>query len=285
MSVLVLGALHWDVVVDAPHLPVLGETLFGTSVDYRFGGKGGNQAVAAARLGAKVAMIGRVGRDAAGDACLKTLDDAGVDRSGVLQVDGATGMSVAITDTEGEYGAVIVSGANLENDGLAQVPGDSRLCLIQNEVPEHANLELARRLPDACRLILNIAPARELSDRLAARTDILIANAVEAVDLTGLRDPENAARDIAERGIETVIVTLGGDGLVMLHEGELHHEAAQPVPVISTHGAGDMFAGALAAALSGGKEMLAAVRFGQNAAAHLISRPISERNRPFDLAL
>ncbi len=113
-EVFVVGALHLDVVVDAPHLPALDETVVGSAVAYRFGGKGGNQAAAAARMGARVAMAGRVGRDAFGERLLAELDAAGVCRSQVLQGTGASGMSVAIVDQRGDYGAVIVSGVNRE---------------------------------------------------------------------------------------------------------------------------------------------------------------------------
>ncbi len=279
MSILVLGALHWDVVVDAPRLPRLGETLTGTGVDYRFGGKGGNQAVAAARMGARVAMSGRVGRDAAGRSCLAALDAAGIDRSRVTEAGAPTGMSVAVTEAAGDYGAVIVSGANLLNDGAVELPADCRICLIQNEIPEAANLSLAARLPPGCRLILNAAPARSLPDALADRVDILIANQGEAADLTGETDPEAAARALCARGIGAVIVTLGGDGLILMDKRGLHAEPAFPVPVVSTHGAGDMFTGALAAELWRGADLRAALPFAQAAAALLVSSPIDGRGR------
>ncbi|MDH3264281.1 MAG: PfkB family carbohydrate kinase, partial [Paracoccaceae bacterium] len=113
MSVWVVGSLHLDVIVEAPRLPRLDETLVGQGVSYRLGGKGGNQAVAAARMGAEVAMAGAVGSDAFAETLLAELDRAGVDRAGVARLPGASGMSVAILDATGGYGAVIVSAANL----------------------------------------------------------------------------------------------------------------------------------------------------------------------------
>lgn len=276
-GVLVLGALHHDVVVDAPRLPAVDETLPGTGVDYRFGGKGGNQAVAAARMGAKVAMAGRVGRDEAAATILTALDAAGVDRSLVLETDAPTGMSVAITLPTGDYGAVIVSGANLENDGNVFWSVPPATVLLQNEIPESANLALVRRLPSETLLIVNAAPASPLPDDLAARTDVLVLNRVEAEGLTGATDPENAARDLEGLVRGTVVLTLGADGVVLAHDGKVSHHPAFRVDVVSTHGAGDMFAGALAARLTDGDPMDVALRFAQAAAALFVSAPIARR--------
>jgi ribokinase len=266
-EVLVVGALHLDVVVDAPHLPALDETVMGSAVAYRFGGKGGNQAVAAARMGARVAMAGRVGCDRFGEMILAALDEAGVDRSGVIEVDGASGMSVAIVDARGDYGAVIVSGVNRDIDGEAiAVPRDAKVVLLQNEVPEAVNLGIAAKAGDA-RVVLNAAPAREVAAELMARVDILVVNRGEAAMLAATEDPDAAAARLRAMGPETVIVTLGADGLVALTgEGSLRLTAPQ-VTVVSTHGAGDAFTGALAAALAQGAALPEALVFAQGAAA------------------
>jgi ribokinase len=275
--ILVMGALHHDVVVDAPRLPRLDETLVGHAVDYRFGGKGGNQAVAAARLGAEVAMIGRVGQDAAGAAMLAELDRAGVERSGVQEVAGASGMSVAITDASGGYGAVIVSAANLLNDGRDALPERFGICLMQNEVPEAANLALAARLPGDVRLILNAAPARPIDPALLARCGLLVVNRVEAADMARMDDPADASCALAGLGPAAVIVTLGAEGLLLCEGGEVAHLPAHLVEVVTTHGAGDMFLGGLAAALAAGETLTHAARFGQAAAALAVSRPVAQR--------
>ena len=276
-GVLVLGALHHDVVVDAPRMPAADETLPGTGVDYRFGGKGGNQAVAAARMGAKVAMAGRVGRDEAAATILSTLDAAGVDRSLVLEADAPTGMSVAITLPSGDYGAVIVSGANLQNDGNVLWTVPPAAVLLQNEIPESANLVLARRLPVDTLLIMNAAPARALPDELAARTDFLIVNRVEAQGLTGKANPEDAARALARLIRGAVVLTQGADGALLAQGGSVTHHPAFRADVVSTHGAGDMFTGALAARLCDGDPLGAALRFAQAAAALFVSAAIAER--------
>jgi ribokinase len=263
-EVFVVGALHLDVVVDAPHLPALDETVVGSAVAYRFGGKGGNQAVAAARMGARVAMAGRVGRDRFGGMILAALDEAGVERSGVLEVDGASGMSVAIVDARGDYGAVIVSGVNREIGDVA-VPA-AKVVVLQNEVPEAVNLAVAAVAGDA-RVVLNAAPAREISAELMARVDVLVVNRGEAAALAGVSDPVEAAVALRTQGPGVVIVTLGGDGLVAVSAEGVLRMAAPEVEVVSTHGAGDAFTGAFAARLARGDELGESLRFAQGAAA------------------
>ena len=189
-KVVVLGSLHYDIMVDAPDRPRKGETVAGRSWAPKFGGKGGNQAVAAARQGARHAMVGAVGDDDFGTALLANLDRAGVDRAAVAMLDGAgSGMSVAIFDDEGDYGAVIVSGSNLAI--TADQCGETRLAganvlVLQNEIPEAIN-EAAARLG---------APARRqddpqcragprVQDGSAGLVDILVVNAIEAEMLGG----------------------------------------------------------------------------------------------------
>lgn len=276
--VAVLGALHHDVVVDAPRLPRPDETLRGSSVDYRAGGKGGNQAIAAARMGAKAAMFGRVGDDAAGETVLAALDLAGVDRRGARPAAAPTGMSVAIALPDGGYGAVIVSGANLHNDGVVDRAEAPAVAVIQNEVPEAANIRFAAGLPEACRLIWNAAPARDLNAVLAGRTDVLVVNRVEAADLTGCAEPVTAAEALLARIRGDVIVTLGGDGLVHSGPTGTAHHAVRAVKVVSAHGAGDMFVGALAARLAAGDDIGPAIAFAQAAAALFVSVPVAERS-------
>lgn len=283
MSVFVCGSLHLDVIVEAPGLPRLDETVVGTGVRYAFGGKGGNQAVAAARMGAGTAMAGRVGGDAFGATLVAGLAEAGVDAGGIQRDDGASGMSVAIVRNDGGYGAVIVSAANLRIDpDRITVPATARVVVLQNEVPEQVNLAVARKARDVgATVILNAAPARAVSPDLLAAIDILVVNRVEAADM--LRMPEigadvpGAARALAGLGPRTVIVTLGGDGLVLLENGRLTAVPALKVAVVSTHGAGDAFLGALAAELDRGAALADACRFGAAAAALHVSLPVEMR--------
>ncbi|MFN3262309.1 MAG: PfkB family carbohydrate kinase [Pikeienuella sp.] len=273
MTILVCGALHLDIVVSAPRLPRLDETVAGGAVREVEGGKGGNQARAAALMGAPTAFAGRIGADGWGERLLAGLVAAGVDASRVARDPGASGMSVAIEEPGG-YGAVIVSGANLRIDPAEiEPPAGLRLLLLQNEIPEEANLALARRARAmGARVLLNAAPARPLSPALRAVTDILVVNRVEAEDMAGAgAAPEAAARALAAEGPGAVIVTLGAAGLMLAAEGAVAASPAFPVSAKSSHGAGDMFVGALAARLHGGAPLAEAARFGQAAAALFVS--------------
>ena len=277
-GVLVLGALHHDVVVDAPRLPRADETLRGSAVDYRFGGKGGNQALAAARMGANVRMAGRVGADAAGDSLIATLDGSGIDRQAVAIGTMPTGMSVAITLPDGNYGAVIVSGANLENDGQVAQSDGPEVVLIQNEIPAGANRALASSLKNEDVLIWNAAPALPMDDDLAARTEVLVVNRIEAKDLTGIADPELCARNLCGRIRGIVVVTLGGDGVVIATGDGVTRKLARAIEPVSAHGAGDLFVGALGARLAQGDALNEAVDFAQTAAALFVASKIAARH-------
>ena len=275
--VAVFGALHYDVVVDAPRLPRIDETLVGSAVDYRSGGKGGNQAIAAARMGASVQMIGRVGRDVAANTVLSALSGAGVDCGTVIASDIPTGMSVAITDPSGDYGAVIVSGANLTNDGVVDWKATPSVAVIQNEVPASANAAFVRHLPESCFLIWNAAPARPVDDEIARRTDLLVVNVIEATDLTGLSDPARSAVDLQSQVRGDVIVTLGEAGLVLARESGCIRTPAPRARVVSSHGAGDMFVGALAARLPFDESVENSVAFAQTAASLYVGSDIVDR--------
>lgn len=276
-SVAVFGALHHDVVVDAPRLPRIDETLTGSAVDYRSGGKGGNQAIAAASMGAPTAMIGRIGQDATGETVLVSLSEAGVDCSELRRCASPTGMSVAITLPDGDYGAVIVSGANLMNDGVVHWKTEPIVAIIQNEVPEDANARFVRDLHQDCRLIWNAAPARTLHREIASRTDFLIVNRLEAADLTGSENAVVSAQSLQSRVRGEVIVTLGGEGLVLTRDDGYLEVPAPKSDVVSTHGAGDMFVGAFAARLAHGDGVEAAVAFAQTAASLLVGSTMEER--------
>jgi ribokinase len=270
MTVLVAGSLHLDVVLRAPHLPALDETVTGTSVDYVFGGKGGNQAVAAARMGAQVAFCGRAGSDAFGDTLRRTLSAHGIGTSLLQRDPGPSGMSAAIVDAQGDYGAVIVSAANLNIDPDAiEVPADTSLVLLQNEIPDAINIALARKASAVgARVWLNAAPARALPDPLVTLTDLLIVNRVEAAFYSDSTIP-----------VDT-LTTLGAEGV--LYRGIRY--PAPAVEVLSSHGAGDMFIGALAAHVSAGQTLERAIEKAQAAAAWYVSTDPAARGTAEALA-
>jgi len=286
--VVVVGSLHYDIMVDAPGRPRKGETVAGRAWAPKFGGKGGNQAVAARRQGIPTVMVGAVGDDDFGAALLAGLDRAGVERSTVATLGGVgSGMSVAIFDDEGDYGAVIVSGSNLAieaHQASDELLRAAKVVVLQNEIPETINEDVARRARAfGVRTILNAAPARAFETTLPRYVDVLVVNAIEAETLgsppvRSLADAETAAEHLSSQFV-SMIVTAGGDGVAYHNEsGERAALASVPVDVQSTHGAGDMFVGTLAARLALGDDMRAALLSANLAAAKLVATPESERN-------
>jgi ribokinase len=287
MSILVVGAIHHDVIVDAPRLPRIDETLTGSAVRYAFGGKGGNQAIAAARLGKAlnipVALAASLGTDPPGDEAVETLHQAGVSTGLVQRVETPTGMSVAVSLPDGGYGAVIVSASNLELDAsaISIVPG-TQWVVLQNELPSPVNEAVAGQAKRAgARVLLNAAPARLLAGDLADQLDLLVANRVEAADMLSL-DPDTldgkaATLQLAALYGCAIIVTLGDQGLWMIDLDTTKHVPAFSVPVISTHGAGDAFVGALSVGLCDGQSLFEAARFASAAAALHVSTEVDAR--------
>jgi ribokinase len=261
LDVCVVGSANLDLVAGADRIPRPGETVLGRSFDEHPGGKGLNQAVAAARSGARTAFVGAVGRDAAGDRLRSVLAADSIDDRGLQVVDAPTGRALIVVDDDGENSIVVVPGAN----GLVGI-GDglpaARVVLVQLEIPLDV-VEAA--LGDAARLgaatVLNPAPApAALTAALLARCDVVVPNEHEVERLGGV-DALLAA------GCRAVVVTRGGSGVDVHDGGDRHHVPALPVDVVDTTGAGDAFCGALASRLAAGDELLAAVRWASAAGA------------------
>jgi ribokinase len=282
--VLVVGSLHHDIMIEAPHLPRVDETAVGRRWWPKFGGKGGNQAVAAAAAGVAARMAGAVGRDGFGAFLTAALDAGGVDRRFVAEVEGTgSGMSVAIVEDGGDYAATIVSGANLRIDPAtleeAALWEGVAVLILQNEVPEAVNLAAARAArARGVRVVLNAAPARDLPKDIEGLVDVLVVNAVEAEMMgAGVVDGLEAAARAAEalaRRFAAVVVTAGAKGLAARAEGVALALPAVPVTVVSSHGAGDCFTGTLAAALARRAGLEAACRAASDAAARHVSRAV-----------
>jgi len=284
-AVVVFGSLHYDIIVKGPARPRKGETLTGDAWYPACGGKGGNQAVSAAKAGARSAMIGAVADDDFGRALLAHLDQHGIERQTVRVLQGVgTGMSVALFDGEGDYGAVIVSGSNLklgqgDVEAARWLFAAGNILLLQNEVPEAANILAATAMKrSGGTVILNAAPARPLSPELAAQVDILVVNALEAEALAGgeaietLEQALGAARSLA-RDFEIAVVTAGGEGVAYAaRDGQEGTIPAIRVKLVSTHGAGDEFIGVLAAELLSGRDIGRALEAANRAAAALVSK-------------
>lgn len=280
--VLTVGSLHYDIMVEADHLPRKDETAIGSRWFPKFGGKGGNQAVSAAKAGVESRMVGAIGNDDFGSFLRANLIKGGVDDSFIVTVsDVGSGMSVAIQDADGDYAATIVSGANLHISaaGLANdaVWNGVSVLILQNEVPEAINLaaatEARRR---GVKTVLNAAPWRPLGAELRGFVDILVVNAVEA-EMMGtepvccLPSAAEAAKRLADQ-FETVIVTAGSIGLAAWGANDERLQIpAEKVQVISSHGAGDAFIGKLAAQIAKGGDLEQACRAASAAAARHVA--------------
>ena len=272
-EVVVVGSVNADLVVSVRRLPGAGETVTGGTFARHGGGKGANQAVAAARAGARVAMVGAVGADDLGEEALRRLAEEGVDVAAVARLDDvATGVAVIVVDERGENQIAVASGANAELDGdevvaaLAQLTGPQGVVLLSHEVPVAAvvaGIEAARRA--GWMAVLNPAPARELPDDVGGV--VLTPNADEARVLAVEADVEAAARALAGRTGAPVLITLGADGTLLLDGDHVERLPAPQVDVVDTTGAGDTVNGALAAELAAGRPLREAVRFALTAAA------------------
>jgi ribokinase len=272
-NLFVVGSLHLDVVVKSPRIPKKDETIIGSAVKYVFGGKGGNQAIAADRNGASTFFAGRVGSDSFADLLTKQLEGSSVNFSALQVGPGASGMSVAIVEASGEYGAAVVSGENTNIDEtLIKIPENTGVLLLQNEISETVNLEIAKKAKAAgCKVWLNAAPAKKINSAFLSLVDICIVNRVEA-ECYNFINSNKTHKNL------TIIKTLGHEGLELIKpNGKIRKIPAFSVNSISSHGAGDMFIGALAARYLIGDTMENALVYAQAAAALFISKAEEER--------
>jgi ribokinase len=252
-AVAVVGSLNLDLVVRVARLPGPGETVTGDDLFRNPGGKGANQAVAAARLGRSVAMVGCVGDDAAGRELLASLAGAEVDTGRARVVDGVPSGTAFITvGDDGENQIVISPGANAH-------------------------------LTAGGRVVLNPAPVRDLPDDLLAAVDVLVPNRVELAQLAGAQPPssvEEAAELAGRLPARAVVVTLGADGALVVEDGRVSHVPAVPVRPVDTTAAGDAFCGGLADALAGGASLQEAARWAVRVAAAACLRPGAQASLP-----
>lgn len=284
-KILVLGSLHLDVIVHSSRLPKPDETLLGDKVSYRFGGKGGNQALAAAKIDVQVFMAGRIGTDNFGKQIYDTLSNQNINLDGLKIVDEATGMSVALIGSDGIYSAVVVSGVNqtIELSEIA-VPDDLTVLVLQNEINTDANFEIIKKVPKSTFVILNAAPALTPNKDFFERIDLLIVNQLEAKMLLN-EEPSifnilDALRKLQNLGPKEVIITLGAEGYTGISKnGEIFSEPGIKVDVLSTHGAGDSFVGTLAAFICKGEPINIAAQYAQASSALHVKTPIDQREK------
>jgi ribokinase len=268
-TVLVVGSVNADLVVAVERLPQPGETVTGGRFSRHGGGKGANQAVAAARAGARVRFVGAVGDDDLGDAALRQLADEGIDVTGVVRLAGEpTGVALISVDERGRNQITVASGANARVDARVveaalkdSPPAAGDVCLLSFEIPDDALIAAARAASAAgARVVLNPAPARSLVADLAAAGPVLTPNAIEAATLGGADDPADAARALTGLTGAPVVVTVGEEGAIVATGDRLLRIPSPPVEVVDTTGAGDTFSGVLAAAIAEGLDLEAAAR-------------------------
>lgn len=272
-SIVVCGSHNTDLVVQAPRLPGPGETVLGGDLVTAQGGKGANQAVAAARLGAAVTFVARLGCDAFGDAAAAALAAEGLNLAYLGRDDAApSGVGLIVVGPGGQNQIAVAPGANLRLTPAhvaeaAPAFAAARVVLLQLENPLETVLAAARAGHDhGATVILNPAPAQPLPEAVWPLVDVLTPNETEAGLLAGVAEPAEAATRLLARGPATVLVTLGAAGVLVAQAGQpTQHLPAFKVQAIDATAAGDAFNGALAVALARGQVLPAAVRFAQAA--------------------
>jgi len=293
VTIVVVGSLNMDLVMRMDRAPAGGETLTGHDFATLPGGKGANQAVACARMGARVAMVGRVGADANGELLRSALAADGIDVSEVDALTAAhTGVAMIWVEEGGQNRIVLASGANGLLDAgaverAAALIDAATMLIVQLEVPMATIEDAVARVHRAGGTVLmNAAPAAALPASLWPQIDILVVNESEAAMLSDIAvvDPVSAATagaNLRERGPDRVLVTLGAQGVVVVDAGGTRHAPARPVQAVDTTAAGDTFIGALAAALCEGRTLDDAVALGQAASALCVTRRGAQASIPY----
>lgn len=293
-SILVVGSANMDLYTRLDHVPVGGETILGSPIWTSPGGKGANQAAAAARLGGDVRFVGRVGSDEYGPRLRDALVDAGADVSLVRSGDSPTSVAIILLTPDGEN-SIIVSPSSNQHVGADDVdaafePGQPGVGAVvcQLEIPlatvVHAS-ELAEK--HGARFILNAAPAQELPAELVGRADPLVVNESEAEFLLGTdaespsHTPETLVSGLLELGSRSVVLTLGGDGAAVGIKGRgFRHVSGFPVPVVDTTGAGDAFVAAIVTRLSAGDDLFTAAEYANVVGALVVQQEGAQASYP-----
>lgn len=292
-KIVVVGSLNMDSVIEVADMPKKGETISGHKVSMIPGGKGANQAYAVGRLGGNVRMIGAVGKDSFGESLKSNLESVGVDVSGIAVLEGeTTGQAYITVDDSGENSIIIIAGTN----GLVDVElvqehrkliEDSDIVLLQFEIP----MEVVEYVKDMAAkmgktIIVDPAPARsDLPDSFWKGIHYIKPNETELETLVGrtlttVEDIKSGAREMLTRGVQAVIVTLGGEGCIYVTKEKEEYFAANRVQVVDTTAAGDSFTAAFALALSDGKSCEEAIRFGQKVSSYVVTRKGAQTSIP-----
>ena len=288
-----IGSCNTDMVISMDHLPLPGETLIGGEFFMNSGGKGANQAVAAARLGGNVSFIAKVGNDPFGKRALEQYRAEGIDVKHILtDPEQPSGVALIMVDAQGENSIAVASGANAhlttkDLDNAKEILSRADIVLMQLETPittvEHA-ANVAKR--SGAKVILNPAPAQPLPESLLQNLYILIANETEAEFISGtqITDMDSVARAadiLCDKGVEKVVITLGSRGAFVKERGNYHQIPGLKVKAVDATAAGDTFCGALCVALAEGKNLTEAVTFANRCAAVTVTRMGAQSSLPY----
>lgn len=290
--IVVIGSANMDLVAVTRKFPQAGETVFGRQFGMYPGGKGANQAVCCAKLGAKVDFIGKTGEDVFREKLTESMKAAGVNLAHLL-VDPheSTGIALILVEESGQNEIVVVPGSNMklsaaDIEAKRDVLKTARVVLLQLEIPlETAAAVVASVRSQGCCIILNPAPARELPDSLLAQVDFLTPNESELATLTGkpvtdLSAAREAAKVLLDRGVKNIIITLGSQGCLWVHDTIAEVFPAKEVKAVDTTAAGDAFNGALACAVARGEAISDAIRFANRVAAFAVTRMGAQSSMP-----
>lgn len=294
-KIVVVGSINMDLVVKVPYVPLIGETIMGKSVERVAGGKGANQAVTAAKLGANAAMLGKVGGDEFGPLLIDHMMRAGVDTSSIVfEAEASSGLALIQVNDEGDNCIVVLSGAN----GLCDPAfikahdkqiNEAEIMIVQMEIPDQAvyqAIELAKSCGTA--VILNPAPAPNpgsIPRDVWGQIDYVIPNETELQKLTGmpvhsLDSAETASRKLLALGASNVIVTLGSNGSLFVNSNTVFHTAAPVVEVVDTTAAGDSFVAAFAVGLTERMSEMEAIAFATKVSSTVVTRAGAQTSIP-----
>ncbi|HUQ64929.1 MAG TPA: ribokinase [Flavitalea sp.] len=291
--ILIIGSSNTDMVINSTHLPAPGETIIGSAFFMNPGGKGANQAVAAARLGGPVTLICKTGNDIFGKQAAENFKNEGINISYMVEDTlNPSGVALITVDDSGENTIVVASGANgtlsrTDISPFVKVISNASILLMQLEIPVDTVQYVAEAAKSKnVKVILNPAPACNLPDGLLKNLSIITPNEKEAEMLTGIQvinidSAKDAAKALAAKGVKTVIITLGAKGALIYDGNTFEHVKAIEVKAVDTTAAGDIFNGALAVALYEGRSLIEATEFACKAAAVSVTRKGAQSSAPF----
>ena len=286
-KIVVVGSINVDLVMTTERVARVGETVRGTDFKTVAGGKGANQAVAAARLGAEVKMLGAVGNDSYADLMLDGLKKDGIDTSAIEHFDTSTGVAVIVV-CNGDNSIIINAGANAcvtpeYIDRHTDAIEWADFVIMQYEIPQETVLhtaKLAKKLGKT--VVINPAPMTTTPAELLENCDLFVPNETEAETLLGIAlDPESALKKIHDLGAKSVIITLGEKGSISFDGEKIHQQNAKKVTAVDTTAAGDCFVGALVTALCEEKPLVDAIEFATKASAIAVTRHGAQPSLPY----